>query len=244
MSYKKNPKIAGSGILAAIPQNDTCPHKCLDCFFQSGRSYLEPFNENLPNLPPPEKVDYRIVRVNDGNDSSHRMAEVISSTNVYKNRFFNTAIPKYLADFPGPVVLTVNPGKKTDTSAYFLEDIPNNLMYVRFRANAWNLDLANKVVDYYTSREVPVVMTFMAYFLEKLPEDHANKYIFRKRTMNSYWAITTNAWRDIMRTWEDNILVSSCSKIEGEKGTYKCRHCGVCLREYFATMERIHPWED
>jgi len=169
------------------------------------------------------------------------MDEVIAATNCYKHRFFNTANPNHIDEFPGPVVLTVNPGKKTDTSAYLLDDIPENLMYVRFRTNAWNLTLADTVIEHYTSHEVPIVMTFMAYFLEKLPDDHKEKYMFRQRTMNSYWAITTEAWREIMSRWQDNIWVSGCSKIEGEKGTYKCRHCGVCLREYFATMERMHP---
>jgi len=36
-----------------------------------------------------------------------------------------------------------------------------------------------------------------------------------------------------------NKWVYSCGKIEGEKGTTACRHCGNCLREYFATCERI-----
>jgi len=243
VSYKENPKTAKSGILTCIPQDDTCPHNCADCFFQSGRSYLEPFDEHLPNMPFAPKVFHRIMRVNDGNDSSYRMEEVIQATERYKNRFFNTANPSHLNEFPDPVVLTVNPGKKTDKSAYLLEELPENLMYVRFRVNAWNLDLARQVIDHYTSKEVPVVLTFMAYFTESLPADQRDKYVYRKRTMNSYWAITTDAWREIMKEWEDNLYVSSCGKIEGEKGSTKCRFCGVCLREYYATMERMDPWK-
>ena len=70
MSYIENPKTKGSGIISCIPQKGICPNTCEDCFFQSGRSYLEPLDENLPNLP--EEVDYQIVRVNDGNDSNTR----------------------------------------------------------------------------------------------------------------------------------------------------------------------------
>lgn len=51
MRYKENPKTKGSGIIACIPQTGVCPNKCEDCFFQSGRSYLEPLEENLPNMP-------------------------------------------------------------------------------------------------------------------------------------------------------------------------------------------------
>lgn len=43
-----NPKCKGSGIITCIPQAGRCPNNCADCFFQSGRSYLEPLEENLP----------------------------------------------------------------------------------------------------------------------------------------------------------------------------------------------------
>jgi hypothetical protein len=41
MSYIENPKTKGSGIVCAIPQPGVCPIGCEDCFFQSGRSFLE-----------------------------------------------------------------------------------------------------------------------------------------------------------------------------------------------------------
>ena len=50
MPYKENPKTKGSGIICCIPQKGTCPNNCEDCFFQSGRSYLEPLSENLPRV--------------------------------------------------------------------------------------------------------------------------------------------------------------------------------------------------
>ena len=85
--YIENPKTKGSGIVCAIPQTGTCPNKCEDCFFQSGRSYLEPLVDNLPNLP--EEVDYQIVRINDGNDSNVDYPAVIMRTESYKHKFFN-----------------------------------------------------------------------------------------------------------------------------------------------------------
>lgn len=75
--YIKNPKTAGSGIITCIPQTGTCPNQCEDCFFQSGRSYLEPLEENLPNMPPLEMAEGRFVRVNDGNDSNVQRELVI-----------------------------------------------------------------------------------------------------------------------------------------------------------------------
>ena len=73
----ENPKTKGSGILCAIPQRGTCPLKCSDCFFQSGRSYLEPLDRNLPNLPSSEEATGRVVRMNDGNDSNNERSLVI-----------------------------------------------------------------------------------------------------------------------------------------------------------------------
>ena len=106
--YIENPKTRGSGIVCVIPQTGHCPNECEDCFFQSGRSYLEPLDTNLPNMIPPEDVGDRIVRVNDGNDSNVNHSLVIESTKCYKHKFYNTAIPQL--DFDAPVVLTVNPG--------------------------------------------------------------------------------------------------------------------------------------
>jgi hypothetical protein len=234
MAYKENPKTKGSGIICAIPQTGPCPHKCEDCFFQSGRSYLEPLAENLPNLP--EDFDGRVVRVNDGNDSGVDIETVLAATERYPMKFFNTALPGAVSRLPGPVVLTVNPGGMTDVSWHKVAPIPKNLMFVRFRTNTWNLDLCDAVVQYYSAREVPIVLTFMAYYTGRVVDDG---YVSRKRTLNEYQAITTAAWRNVMRRYQNVKWVHSCGKIEGETGDTKCRFCGNCLREYFATKERM-----
>jgi len=241
MTYIENPKTKGSGILCCIPQEGRCPVGCDDCFFQSGRSYLEPLNENLPNMPSPEMAAGRVVRVNDGNDSNVDREHVIEATAGYPMRFFNTSRSERVAEFPGPVVLTVNPGKKTDKHFRVIDRPPPNLMFVRVRANTWNRVLQNLTILHYAEVGVPVVLTWMAYFdtADKIPEEHRKNYQFRKRTLNSYWAITTEAWERCMAPHRHNKWVYSCGKIEGELGTTACRHCGNCLREYFATMERI-----
>ena len=239
LTYIENPKTKGSGILCAIPQTGKCPNKCEDCFFQSGRSYLEPLKDNLPNMPSIEFPDKHVIRVNDGNDSNVKRETVLDATVDYGLKFFNTAIPKDLEGFNAPVVLTLNPGKNTDGECVMLDPIPNNLMFVRIRVNAWNLDMVDKVVQYYTERSVPVVLTFMAYYKLTIPEGYQSNYVYRKRTTNSYWAITTDAWRTIMKRYEDNIYVYSCGRIEGEKGSTRCARCGNCIREFFVTAERL-----
>jgi hypothetical protein len=245
--YIENPKTKGSGIICCIPQEGICPVGCEDCFYQGGRSYLEPLSENLPNMPDPVNIflsGFEVVRVNDGNDSNNKRTSVVEATQQYKHRFYNTSIPSKLDEFNAPVVLTVNPGTMTDTSACLLSVIPKNLMFVRFRTNMWNLEKADEVIEYYAFHSVPTVLTFMAYYSEEsIPEDFRQDYMYRKRTLNSYYAITTDAWERVMQRYKYNKWVYSCGKIEGEKGVTGCRFCGNCLREFFATMERMHPHE-
>lgn len=240
MAYIHNPKLSGSGMLAAIPQKGRCPVGCEDCFFQSGRSYLEPMDQNLPNMPSAEEASGRIVRVNDGNDSNNQRDLVVSETAIYKQRFFNTSMPVRLGEFPGPVVLTVNPGQMTDKSFHEVPDpLPKNLMYVRFRINTWNVWLCDQAVSYYaglSGRNIPIVLTFMAYYKMSLPEGHEKAYEFRKRTLNSYWCPTQDAWDLTMARYCNNPLVYACGR---DSHTYSCSRCGNCLREYFATMERM-----
>ena len=236
MTYKENPKTKGSGIVCCIPQAGRCPVGCPECFFQSGRSYLKP--EDLPNIP--KRVEsWQVVRVNDGNDSNVHRRTVISEVSRFSHKFFNTSIPDRLEGFPGPVVLTLNPGRMTDTNFHKLDAIPKNLMFVRVRANLWNLtSVVDSAVKYYAEeRGVPMVLTFMAYHeLEVIPEFLREDYTLRRRTTNEYFAITKQAWRKVMRRFEDEPLVYSCGREGISTG---CKTCGNCLREWAATMERM-----
>ena len=246
MAYRENPKTKGSGIVCAIPQTGTCPNDCDDCFFQSGRSYLEPLDRNLPNVP--EHVEpWQVIRINDGNDSNVDRQQVVAwAKKKAKMFFFNTAIPKGLHSFPGPVVLTINPGRMTDVDFHKVNPVPENLMFVRIRTNTWNLSrVVDPAVQYYARRSIPIVLTFMAYYgtSNTIPEAHRQEYVYRKRTLNDYHAITTKAWERIMQRYRHSQWVYSCGKTEGEDGTTSCRHCGNCLREYFATMQRMHSGE-
>jgi len=224
--YIENPKTIGSQIVCCIPQAGECPVRCEDCFFQSGRSYLEPLTKNLPNMPDDLLPD-QILRVNDGNDSNVDRALVLSSTDKYKGRrFFNTSIPK---SFDEPWVLTVNPAKLTDIAFHRIDkESTTNLMYAHFRVNLWNLNLADRCVNYYTSMGVPVVFVFMAYFTTPIPEEFRDRYVYRKRTLNEYWCISEASWLTAMDRFKENPLVYSCSG----SGSIKCKDCGICVREF------------
>lgn len=234
--YIPNPKLEGSGIIACIPQKGICPNRCDDCFFQSGRSYLEPLEENLPNIPPKELAKGKIVRINDGNDSNFQRELVEKVAQQFEHYFFNTAIPRDLEGFSGPVVLTVNPSVMTDKTFHKLEKRPKNLMYVRIRTNLWNLEtVVEPAVEHYTKLEVPSVLTFMAYYTTKIPKEYRKFYEWKKRTLNSYWVLKPQYFEKVMDRFKDNPLVYSC----GYKHTYSCSRCGNCLREYFNTIERL-----
>ena len=235
--YKENPKTKGSGIICAIPQRGMCPRGCPDCFFQAGRSYLEPLDENTSNMPSLKQAEGRVVRVNDGNDSGVDRGFVEDETAKYSLRFFNTSWPDGLDEYPGPVALTVNPGDMTDKDFHKVDAPPPNLMFVRVRVNTWNLHtVVGYVIDYYAQdRKVPVVLTFMAYFDQKIPHEYRDDYTFRKRTLNSYQCITQTAYERVMYRYTATPLAYSCSG----PGPSGCKHCGNCLREFYATRERM-----
>ena len=231
-----NPKTRGSGVITCIPQTGFCPNGCMDCFFQSGRSYLEPLNKNLPHIPHENLAAGRIVRMNDGNDSNVDRDLVEETAKKYESYFFNTSIPKDLKEFSGPVVLTVNPGDMTDTDFHVLDRIPDNLMFIRIRTCSWNLEtVVEPAIKYYTRRGVAVVLTYMAYYTEDLPKGHDSNYIWAKRTTNSYWVLKPEVRERVEVSYKDNPLVYSC----GDKGKSVCSYCGTCIREYYNAMERL-----
>jgi hypothetical protein len=229
MAYIENPKTKGSGIICAIPQTGECPVKCDDCFFQSGRSYLEPLADNLPNLPTLEESKGRVVRVNDGNDSNNQRDLVLGLTHQYEDKFYNTSMPIDLEGFKAPVVLTINPHKMTDVSFHKLKDIPKNLMFVRFRVNMWNLNLLEEAVSYYREH-VPIVLTFMAYYTENIPEEYKDCYVWQKRILNSYNVLKPENASMVALHYR-GLPVYTCGK--------GCKDCGHCLREYYNTKERL-----
>jgi len=243
MTYIENPKTKGSGILCAIPQGPKslpCPRKCSDCFFQGGRSYLEPLTENLPNMPDPEIARDFVVRINaDGMDSANLSYLEMADVTIYPNRFYNTSYDWLHDDLP--YVRTINPGKYTDKGFLKPPNLSKNLMFVRFRANIWNRHLLDQAIEYYTSKNIPVVITFMAYFndsdiVKTINEEYTAYYTFKTRTLNSYWCINQAGWNILVNKHKDNPLVSTCGR---DANHHMCKDCGVCLREYWATKVRL-----
>lgn len=245
MSYIENPKMEGSGIVDCIPQSTpNCPQECEDCFFLSGRSYLEPLKDNLPNIPSWREAGGRVVAVNrGGNDSNNERALVEQVGKRFIERFFNTASPQALDQYPGPVVLTVNPGEMTDTDFHLLDEFPKNLMFVRVRVNAWNInEVVIPAVYHYTDEDVKVVLTYMAYYRKDVPQvgwvdlpPGESFYEWKKRTLNSYWVLTDYVRQLIEQKYIDNPFVYTC----GYKGTHDCKSCGNCLREYYRVKEEL-----
>jgi hypothetical protein len=202
-------------------------------------------------MPSSAQAEGHVVRVNDGLDSHVDKGRVILATAGFCDRFFNTSWPD--ADFPGPVVVTINPGEKTNKAFWTLGDFgasqpPQNLMFVRFRVTPFNEVLAQEAVNYWTKQEVPLVFVFMAYTQEPVKKEirlgtecesrgEALGYVRRKRTRNEYWAVDPETWASIMYAYRKNDLVYSCG--EGMNGSIKCAMCGNCLRAYFAAKERM-----
>jgi hypothetical protein len=208
--------------------------------YQSGRSYLEPLETNLPNMPDVPSTEDKIVRINDGNDSNNNRFLVMHDTEKYKHKFYNTSIPNGIEEFNAPVVLTINPNNMTDDSFYKIDKPPVNLMFVRFRSNTWNIELACDAADFYEKRNIPLILTFMAYNeLLSIPIDYQKDYIRAKRTLNEYWCITYAAFRYII-TLINSHMVYTCGRVTNDnKHSTLCMHCGNCIREYYNTKERM-----
>ena len=76
----------------------------------------------------------------------------------------------------------------------------------------------------------------MAYYGEAVKPGFESHYVFKKRTLNSYWCVTPAAWNAIMQRYAGCSYVYACGK---DPNIYSCARCGNCLREYFACAEKI-----
>ena len=240
---KRNPKQEGTPFFDCIPQIGPCPIGCNQCFYNRPGAYYVPIDQ--PHVPTPEEVGDGIVRMNCGNDSNNQRDLVIETAKRYQRYFFNTSIPRF--DFPGPVVLTANP-KEEQEARYAM---PNrhgdnwrspaaNLMFVRLRTSATNLALVDQAVAAWTAAQVPVVITFMAYYDHepRVPADLIFKgscYEWRVRHINSYWCPTKEFMRWVMSRYAGNRLVSMCSSINSAY----CRDCRNCESHYLQTIKRM-----
>jgi len=232
MIKKYNPKIVGSGIIDCVPQIDKCPRNCSNCFYNNG-FYLE--WDELPQIPSVTDATNRIVRMNSGNDSNHNKKLVIETASIYKDVFFNTS---YLnLNFPGPVVLTINPGEMTNVGFYEVNPIPKNLMFVRARVNLWNQDIIHQICGYYSSKKVPIVLTYMRYYeQESIPKEYQWAYLRQKHILNTYYSLPKeNMWNNYVEFHTIYLNTYLC----GTRWSSLCEKCGNCVREYHNTKERM-----
>jgi len=246
-----NPKTEGSGIIGCKPQIGPCPNQCPECFYNDSNPYCS-FDD--VNIPTENEAKDKVVRMNDLHDSNIERGLVIQAVkdNHYKDFFFNTSISNFNFTVNGklaPVVLTVNPGYhpyNTDDDFIKIDNPPANLMFVRARINLWNDKLINDICQYYSNRKVPVVLTYMRYTNSKyIPLMYYDNYGVNqgKKThiSNSYYCLSKKQeWVESLAIRESYPQVYLC----GTWYSSACRYCGNCLREYFATKERIDKKEN
>jgi hypothetical protein len=115
-------------------------------------------------------------------------------------------------------------------------------MFVRLRVSSTNLDWVRDGVDWYTSYQVPAVLTFMAYYTAEpqVPADVSAAvggpcYQWKVRHINSYYCPTPAFVRYVLDQYRDNRLVSYCGSLEGSY----CRLCRNCETYFIQTVKRM-----
>jgi hypothetical protein len=235
---KPNPKLEGSNIVDCIPQVGPCPNNCNQCYYNRPGAFYVPIDQ--PSVPTPEEVGDRIVRMNCGHDSNIEWDKVIETAKRYRHFFFNTSIPNL--NFPGPVVLTVNPNEESPIiwTSPKIAGTPNNLMFVRFRVSPTNIEHVWRQSLNWTGLQIPVVLTFMAYY-DREPVVPVKVglpvpcYEWKVRHVNSYWCPTPAFIALVMDGFKHNRLVSVC----GTKTGPFCRDCHNCESYYWNTIKRM-----
>ncbi len=228
----RNPKQEKSNVYDCKPQTGKCPIGCNQCFYnREGAFYVD---IDKPHMPTLEEVGHSIMRVNSGHDSNIQKEMVISETEKYGKRFFNTSLPKF--DFPAPVVWTAN-SKEEEEVPYV--SIPDNVMFIRLRVSSTNWEKIEKAIKFY-SNIVPVVLTFMAYY-DKEPE-HASNYEWKQRHINSYWCPTRDFMRETLKKAKDigGRMVALCSDLDA----YQCVACKNCESYYYQTVKHMKENEE
>ncbi len=255
MATLRNPKQEGSNLWDCIPQKGPCPMNCNQCFYNRPGTFYAGMD---PLVPIPEEVGEGIVRMNCGHDSNIEKDLVIETAKKYKKFFFNTSIPKF--DFPGPVVFTANPKEEEYTYLPSYKDDWNfnNLMFVRLRVSPTNFHLIENAVRSWVRYQVPVVLTFMAYYdqippgCEKVDEisccgqihDSWRRfskeeviYIWKVRHINSYWCPTKEFMGYVLRRMKlvGGRLVTMCGTLDSNW----CRDCRNCEDYYYQTVKHM-----
>lgn len=225
----RNPKLKGTVLFECIPQVGPCPVNCNQCFYNRPNAFYVPTDK--PHIPSPEEIGKGIVRLNTGHDSNIQRDLVIETAKQYKYFFFNTSIPRF--DFPGPVVFTANPKEEEEIDLSFLSKPYKNLMFVRIRTSSTNLKWVDKAIKEISLMDIPIVLTFMAYYENNAVPDQIN-YVWRKRHLNQYWCPTQKFKTRTIKTF-GNRLVTMC----GTPKSNWCKDCRNCETYYWQTKKRL-----
>jgi len=241
-----NPKQEGTDLWSCRSQTGLCPNKCNQCYYNRPGAYYCDVNE--PQLPDPDIVGDGIVRVNAGHDSNIERELAIEQASRYKNYFFNTSIPNF--DFPAPVVYTANREEELPprSHSYPPNIVPANLMFVRLRVSASNLDKMLSLITSWVLADVPVVLTFMAYYEDEELEcvkRFSHPYLSTVDTLyekkvhvkNTYWCATEQMKRAVCEILQvgRNRLLSMCGTITSSR----CKDCMNCVSHYWITKRRM-----
>jgi hypothetical protein len=248
---ERNPKQEGSVLFDCRPQTGKCPNGCNQCFYNRDDAYYQDIHQ--PSVPCPKDVGDGIVRMNCGHDSNIEKELVIETSKLYKHAFFNTSIPNL--DFPGPVVLTVNPREEEDyyTPSQFVGQT-DHLMFVRFRVSPTNLAILEEAVLRWSACNIPLVLTFMAYYDDMPPgtkpevlspgyflEDRSVfkqvAYTWQQRHINSYYCATPEFMEYVTKRMKGigGRLVTKCGTVDSRL----CKDCQNCSTYYHQTMKHL-----
>ncbi len=230
---KRNPKQVGSMLFDCVPQHGPCPNNCNQCYYN-----ICFYAGHEPHIPEPRDVAGGIVRMNSGHDSNLEKDLVLETARLYKDVFFNTSI--YDLYFPGPVVLTANPREESFDMCLPKEggSVLNNLMFVRMRTSATNIDYVLDGALRWTDMGVPVVLTLMQYIREEdVPADFKHCYEQKISIINEWFRLTDSFWHTItMRSkFQTNRRIHTCGSSESKL----CCDCGLCECYYRITKKRL-----
>ena len=226
----RNPKQKGSKIYDCRPQTGKCQRDCNQCFYNHN------FYEDIEKPKIPIKIPKGcIVRMNAGHDSNLHKDLVLMTAKKYKDVFFNTSLINF--EFPGPVVFTANPNEEKEVRLVRID--LENLMFVRLRVSATNLDhIYNGVEHYCDTYKIPVILTYMNYYdVSKIPNSGVHIYEQKTHVTNTYYSPNEQFKKDTLKVMKTvgGRLVHNC----GSSISNLCKDCNLCYYYYFLTKRHM-----
>lgn len=222
----RNPKMEGTLLIDAVPQEGKCPHGCRACYFNAG------FYRDTPFVPTKEEAQGCVVRVNSGNDSNNQRDLVLARTVHLQHKYYCTSVPTF--GFGAPVQFTCNPNE-LESPFLVPASCANELHSVRFRYAPWNEKHLRLAVSHYAKAlRVPVIITPMRYYAEDdIPKQYRCLYTHKTHILTVTWQLKNESGlRWDTRRWggaAESRLVFACSG--------RCADCLMCYHLYRQMVE-------